>query len=289
MDFNLSDEERAVVSSIDGLSVADDVWDELVVGGWLEVARSELALAGLIAERLGLAGVALPYVASGVVWPLLFDSTEHPGRVGVAVDGICEDGFDAQVVLVIDGETATAHDQFELDPVAVLERDGLARVVDVGPAVMSTHGRERVSEVRLAAAAVCAAEMAGHLQRLADLTARHVQLREQFDRPLSAFQVVRHELARLHARAEAATWLSRTATHTLDEVAVNAAKGWNSQASVEATAVAHQLHGAIGFTREYPLQASTKRMRHLRFAWGDERQALMRVGDLSRGTTGPAF
>ena len=36
-------------------------------------------------------------------------------------------------------------------------------------------------------------------------------------------------------------------------------------------ALGHQLHGAIGFTEEYGLQRLSKRLRTLRFAFGDDR------------------
>jgi acyl-CoA dehydrogenase len=62
-----------------------------------------------------------------------------------------------------------------------------------------------------------------------------------------------------------------------------AAKGWISQASAEATALAHQLHGAIGFTEEYGLQRLSKRLRTLRFAYGDDRFHHRALGGRSLG------
>jgi alkylation response protein AidB-like acyl-CoA dehydrogenase len=37
------------------------------------------------------------------------------------------------------------------------------------------------------------------------------------------------------------------------------------------TTLGHQLHGAIGFTEEYGLQRLSKRLRTLRYAYGDDR------------------
>ncbi|MGH9000086.1 MAG: acyl-CoA dehydrogenase family protein, partial [Acidimicrobiia bacterium] len=70
--------------------------------------------------------------------------------------------------------------------------------------------------------------------------------------------------------AEAAAWAARLACRSPDGGDTHAAKGWASAASAEASALAHQLHGAVGFTEEYGLGRLTKRLRVLRFAWGDD-------------------
>jgi acyl-CoA dehydrogenase len=103
------------------------------------------------------------------------------------------------------------------------------------------------------------------------MTAAYVTERQQFGRPISAFQAVAHGAARLATLAQAATWSARLACTSADPSDTSAAKGWISSASAEATALAHQLHGAIGFTEEYGLQRLSKRLRTLRFAFGDDR------------------
>jgi acyl-CoA dehydrogenase len=82
---------------------------------------------------------------------------------------------------------------------------------------------------------------------------------------------VAHGAARLATLAQAATWSARLACTSADPSDTSAAKGWISAASVEVVALAHQLHGAIGFTEEYGLQRLSKRLRTLRFAFGDDR------------------
>jgi acyl-CoA dehydrogenase len=113
--------------------------------------------------------------------------------------------------------------------------------------------------------------MAGAIDRAAAMTAGYVTERHQFGRPISAFQVVAHGAARLATLAQAATWAARLACTSTDPSDTAAAKGWISAASVEAAALAHQLHGAIGFTEEYGLQRLSKRLRTLRFSYGDDR------------------
>ncbi len=111
-----------------------------------------------------------------------------------------------------------------------------------------------------ARAALVAANMAGAIERLLDLTIAHTTAREQFGRPLSAFQAVQQQLAQLAEEVAAA----RLAAHiglqgpafTLPRSA--AAKIRCNEAAALATAIAHQLHGAIGATAEYDLQLFTR-------------------------------
>jgi alkylation response protein AidB-like acyl-CoA dehydrogenase len=158
-----------------------------------------------------------------------------------------------------------------VEPVGGVEGDGLARLRLEGKAVDRCKDPELVAEARRRAAALTAAEMAGAIERIATMTAGYVTERQQFGRPISAFQVVAHGAARLATLAQAATWSARLACTSADPSDTAAAKGWISAASAEVAALGHQLHGAIGFTEEYGLQRLSKRLRTLRFAYGDDR------------------
>jgi hypothetical protein len=218
-----------------------------------------------------------------VIWPTLFGGSAGGRRVGVAdaLDGsgsgsaneslLCEDGVGAEVVVVLRDGKAGVHEAFTVEPVATLEGDGLARVRLDAKALDRCKDPEQVAEARRRAAAVTAAEMAGAIDRIASMTAGYVAERQQFGRPISAFQVVAHGAARLATLAQAAVWSARLACASPDPSDTAAAKGWISATSAEVAALAHQLHGAIGFTEEYGLQRLSKRLRTLRFAYGDER------------------
>jgi alkylation response protein AidB-like acyl-CoA dehydrogenase len=112
------------------------------------------------------------------------------------------------------------------------------------------------------------------------MTVSHLRVREQFGRPLAEFQVIQHGAARLATLAEGATWCARLATHDLSRETVHGAKGWLSTTAHDVSVSAHQLHGAIGFTEEYGLQRLTKRLRTLRFAWGDDAEHHRALGRL---------
>jgi len=287
MDFTITDDELAVIETASQVAGAADPWAALGEGGWLDILLEDergLGYLGLVAEALGAAGVAVPLVGTAVVWPTLFGGSAGSRRVGVAdtLDGqepgpldddvlLCEDGIGADVVVVLRAGKAGIHEAFSVEPVGGLDGDGLARLRLEGKAVDRCKDAELVAEGRRRAAALTAAEMAGAINRIAAMTAQYVTERQQFGRPISAFQVVAHGAARLATLAQAATWSARLACTSTDPSATAAAKGWISAASAEVAALAHQLHGAIGFTEEYGLQRLSKRLRTLRFAYGDDR------------------
>jgi alkylation response protein AidB-like acyl-CoA dehydrogenase len=287
VDFTFTDDEEAVKEAAAQVAAAADPWAALADGGWLDILLDDgrgLVYLGLVAEALGAAGVAVPLAGTAVVWPAVFGRSAGGRRVGVAdaavapgvaaaADGslVCEDGVGAAVVVVLRDGAAEVHEAFAAEPFGALEGDGLARVRLEAPAVERCDDRERVAEARRRATALAASEMAGAIDRMAAMTAGYVTERQQFGRPISAFQVVAHGAARLATLAQAATWSARLACASPDPSDTAAAKGWISAASVEAASLAHQLHGAIGFTEEYGLQRLSKRLRTLRFAYGDDR------------------
>jgi alkylation response protein AidB-like acyl-CoA dehydrogenase len=287
MDFTLSDDERAVVEAAAQVAGSVDPWAALEEGGWLDILLEDergLGYLGLVAEALGAAGVAVPLAGTAVVWPTLFGGTAGGRRVGVAdtlVDGaagdspkdvlLCEDGAGADVVVVLRDGKAGIHETVSVEPLGGLEGDGLARLRLKGKAVDRCKDPDLVAEARRRATAITAAEMAGAIDRIAAMTASYVTERRQFGRSISAFQVVAHGAARLATLAQAATWSARLACTSTDPSDTAAAKGWISAASAEVASLGHQLHGAIGFTEEYGLQRLSKRLRTLRFAYGDDR------------------
>ena len=108
----------------------------------------------------------------------------------------------------------------------------------------------------------------GVLDAAAALSVEHTRQRVQFGRPLSAFQSVQQSLAGMageieRARAAAELAVAAAAEHGFGsrqtDYAVTVAKVAVGRAVGPVTSVAHQLHGAIGVTREHPLWLFTLR------------------------------
>lgn len=118
-------------------------------------------------------------------------------------------------------------------------------------------------------------QIVGALDAAAELSVSHTREREQFGRPLAKFQSVQHALAQMAGEIErmravttaavaAATECGFDSEHT--DFATSIAKVVGSQVVPTATAIAHQLHGAIGTTIEHPLWLATTRAQ----SWIDE-------------------
>jgi acyl-CoA dehydrogenase len=117
--------------------------------------------------------------------------------------------------------------------------------------------------------------VAGAARRALELTLRHTAEREQFGRPLGRFQAVQQqaaemaaEVAAIRAAADAAVELCAAggAGGERAGVAVAAAKIQAGRGAGVVARIAHQLHGAIGFTQEHSLHLATTRL----WAWRDE-------------------
>jgi alkylation response protein AidB-like acyl-CoA dehydrogenase len=94
-----------------------------------------------------------------------------------------------------------------------------------------------------------------------DRTVEHVRTRHQFDRPIGTFQAVQHQLADMTAALDAAglavaraAWtVASAADASTVEVAAGICALAATEAFADATLVAHQLHGGMGFVLDSPL------------------------------------
>ena len=135
--------------------------------------------------------------------------------------------------------------------------------------VVGGPSRERL---RMETALLRAAATAGALETALAETVKHVTTREQFGRPLVKFQAVAGLLAVLaseHQSVRVAVDRALAAVQRDDEAAwtrVAVARVIGGRAATEGARIAHQLHAAMGVTREHPLHLSTRRL----WSWRDE-------------------
>jgi acyl-CoA dehydrogenase len=135
---------------------------------------------------------------------------------------------------------------------------------------------------------VRAVETAGALEAVFAMAVRYANERVAFERPIAKFQAVQHNLARLAGEVSAAMMASGSAadtlssTETFDETVfleAAAAKIRASEAAQEGSAIAHQVHGAIGFTKEYILHRYTLRLLSWRDDFGNESHWAVELGN----------
>ncbi|MGW5381218.1 acyl-CoA dehydrogenase family protein [Nocardia sp. NPDC003963] len=189
-----------------------------------------------------------------------------------------------------------------LDPAADRPR-AIAILSPTGPGVTSTTGADLLgasvadydfaaapvesyaestvggSELRFRGALAYAVAMAAAARAVCDRTIDYAGQRTQFGRRLSKFQAVQQRLAGLAALTALTETAARSAVAENDagensdraRIAIAAAKVVTSASAREIAAAGHQLHGAIGFTSEYPLGRSTTALWTWRERYGSER------------------
>lgn len=118
------------------------------------------------------------------------------------------------------------------------------------------------------------AKIAGALDAALALSVGYVNERQQFGRALGKFQAVQQSLASFACEAAAANCALTGFASALDRGDASyeaaAAKLRANRAVGQGTAIAHQVHGAIGFTREYHLHPFTRRLWSARSEFGGD-------------------
>jgi len=182
--------------------------------------------------------------------------------VAVGCDGVFPWGMDADVLIGLAGDAAWLVDPASpRHAMATLAREPWARV-EAEPLQALVGGRKAASTGDLAVAAL----LAGAAQRLVEMTAEHARTRNQFGRPIGDFQAVAHPLAAASAALHNAASLLQAAARMVDtggdaRAVCAAARTVAADAALDAARVAHQVHGATGFTEESPVAAYSTRIR----------------------------
>jgi len=182
---------------------------------------------------------------------------------GIAVVAMGPDG--PAVALLRPGGFSIAHDRnLAGEPRDTITIDAVLSADAVAAAPFDPAG------LRAAGAAVRTVQIAGALSRTLALSVQYAQTRVQFGRPIGKFQAIQHNLAIMAGQSAAAIAAAGMAAdaleHGLDPLLVGAAKARAGEAASVAAGLAHQSHGAIGFTREYELHHVTRRL----WSWRDE-------------------
>ncbi|WP_158933008.1 acyl-CoA dehydrogenase family protein [Acidisphaera sp. S103] len=119
-------------------------------------------------------------------------------------------------------------------------------------------------------AAMRTQQIAGALTRLTEMTTQYAQDRVQFGRPIGKFQAVQQNLAVMAGQTAAAVAAAGMAAEAVADgvkiLPIAAGKARAGEAAGIAAAIAHQVHGAIGFTFEHDLHFLTRRL----WSWRDE-------------------
>jgi hypothetical protein len=282
MDFALSTEQTLFAEGLDRLLapfrevppgaaapwLASEALETALVGsGYLDAAREE-GMGPLEAVLLIEAVARLPFVAetaaTALVAPMLgigplprplamLDAGEsgptrflQPGGAVLVDDGVS--------VRLLSPGTA-------VEPVASAFAYPFGRLAGPLNAGLSLAGVSPGALRRWRRVGQCA-EAVGAMQAALDLTVRHVKDREQFGRPIGAFQAVQHRLAECAVLVQGARLVTYRAAvgSALDaDLAAAAVHDATRRLVFETT----QLHGAVGLSLEHSLHLWGYRLRAL--------------------------
>lgn len=252
----------------------------------------------------------VPQLASGdaIFTPAWLESNNGFGPKGVQVEAkATDDGFtisgtkyhvlfasSAQrlVVLARTGAAATDVDLFLVDPTAAgvtltqkmsISSDTQYRVDFDGVAVTAADrigaagsGWATWSKVMDDAMILQAAYANGGCEHALDITVQYSKDREQFDKPLGAFQALAHDMADAKTAIDGSKAINYEAAwaHSLGRPVTKLAamsKLFACNTYRDTTAMAQQIFGGVGFTLEYEIQLYFRRAKQQQISWNDTR------------------
>ena len=292
MDFDLSDDQRAILEAVTQLleqhagparaielnakggvdreldaALADAGFDAIALAdeaGYLEAA--------LVTEAVARAGGVISIGAQALVAPALLGRTlpgpvaishvAHRGPVRFAAQArtlLLDGGSEARLVTLEPGECSPVKSGF-MYPMGSLALDAGA-----GESLGPGSGAKLRDWWRLA----LAVEAAGAMKAALDVTVDYVKRRRQFGRAIGSFQAVQHRLSECAVLIEGARWIAFEAAYQgAPAGAAATAAAYATAAANQVFAETHQLTGAMGFTREHDLHVFSMRLQALRLEAG---------------------
>jgi alkylation response protein AidB-like acyl-CoA dehydrogenase len=129
----------------------------------------------------------------------------------------------------------------------------------------SAGGNAIAHEVMDLSAVLYASMMAGAGQRTLDMAVAHAKQREAFGQPIGAFQAIQHLCANMVNAIDGTTMLSREALWRMDQqlpcrVNVAQAKSFGNEQCMMVVRSAQQIHGGMGFIRDFDLNLWYRRV-----------------------------
>jgi alkylation response protein AidB-like acyl-CoA dehydrogenase len=126
---------------------------------------------------------------------------------------------------------------------------------------------------------LAAAQANGGAEHALEITVQYAKDREQFDKPLGAFQALAHDMADARTAVDGATLLTYEAAWAHSRPADQPVRKLSAMAKLfacntfrDVTAMAQQIFGGVGFTLEYEIQLYFRRAKALQLSFNDTRR-----------------
>jgi alkylation response protein AidB-like acyl-CoA dehydrogenase len=258
--------------ALSGDRAAQERWLPRIASGELVATVAHLDDSG----QWNPAGIAVTASRSGDEW--LLNGTKRFVVDGLAADLIVVAARvgDGISLFAVEGG-ASGLERAAQDPMDLTRRLAIVSLADVPAVPLGTPGDqwgilERVLQL---GAIGLAAEQAGGAQYALEMVVRYAKEREQFGKPIGAFQAVKHKAAEMLLDVESARSIAYYAAACATagdgdlQVAASLAKSFCSEAYFRTAASCIQLHGGIGFTWEHPAHLYFRRAKSSEIYLGD--------------------
>ena len=231
-------------------------------GKWDEAGITTPATAAASGDGYTLSGTK-SFVIDGSTASLIIVAARTSAGVSLfAVDGGAA-GLTRTALSTMDQTRKQAKLEFDNTPATLIGEDG--------------DGWNVLSTVLDLAAVGLAAEQVGGAQFVLEMAVQYAKDRVQFGRPIGSFQAIQHKCADMVTDVDGcrfityrAAWAVATEQPEADmRMAVNMAKAWTSEASRRVVAHGQQIHGGIGYTKDYRIQLFFRRQKRGEVAFGD--------------------
>lgn len=280
MDFSFTpeQEELRVEARAYLAANADPSWAELAALGWTGVSVPEDAGGAgmgfleeaILLEELGRALAHTPYWSTVVVLPALPAELQAEVARGeaswtLALGPLVPDLDTATRIAVAGGDGIWELEGCERELLGTNDETRPLGVVVGGEPCRLLGSSELLPRLRERSLAGLALEACGVGARALELAVSQARGREQFGRPIGAYQAVAHPLATTYMELELARSLALWAAWCISEsdarapIAAAAAKAQCAEAAVAACERSIQTHGGVGFTWEHVLHRLYKR------------------------------
>jgi alkylation response protein AidB-like acyl-CoA dehydrogenase len=132
-----------------------------------------------------------------------------------------------------------------------------------------------IQGVKNRAAVAACAYLVGLSQMDFDTSLDYAKERIQFGRPIGSFQAIQHKFADMIIDVDSSRFITYKAAWALQEnepeaeMLVSMAKAWCNEATRRVVAHGQQIHGGIGFTKDYKIELYFRRQKWMELMWGD--------------------
>jgi alkylation response protein AidB-like acyl-CoA dehydrogenase len=253
-------------------------WDELAALGWTGVSLPEdvggaglgFVEEGILHEEMGRALARTPFRATAILAPFLPADEQERVAAGtaswtLALSPLVQGLESVTNVAVVGGDGIYELVGAERELLETTDESRPLGVVVGGEAGRRLAGSDVLPAIRTRSLASLALEACGVATAALELAVAHAAGREQFGRPIGAYQAVAHPLATSYTELELARSLALWAAWCVAEddpeaaLAAASAKAFAGDAAAAACERSIQAHGGIGFTWEHPLHRLYKR------------------------------